>query len=421
HLDQTGLAQRGGQVRSHCILSRQPLPGSPRVGIERMDTLLAFDLVGACEPTTGPSLCRQRTRAFACADLTPTAEAIVRADLEPLAVGPLIRQLQGRVRTLQALASESLATHSLGEARAANVLLLGWAHQQGALPLSTTALERAIVDVGVGVEVSLRAFRMGRAIAARPSLEREWLRDSVPPSAGAACEPEPARRLLSPAWETLEQSCTGFEPAVREGLLRTLAGLALDLADYQSRSWARRYLHTLAGVARAEAGCLETSAALTRIAAHELYRLMAYKDEYEVARLLLRGPHRRWLERRTAGGVRRYFLQPPLLRSLGLRSKLPLGTWAEPGLRLLVALRRVRGSALDPFGRTRLRRMERALVPWYEGVLAKITRNLDAETLDHALELAAAPSEIRGFETLKRRRIERVRERVASLLRERSP
>ena len=163
-------------------------------------------------------------------------------------------------------------------------------------------------------------------------------------------------------------------------------------------------------VTEAESRCNPCSTALTQTAARELYRVMAAKDEYEVARLLLRGPFRRWLERSREGPLAlRYHLHPPLLRALGLRRKLAFGRWIEPLLHGLVALRRLRGTKLDPFGFLPPRRLEREIHAWYADVLAQLADAVTADTLESAVRIAGLGARIRGYETLKAARFEEVR------------
>ena len=144
---------------------------------------------------------------------------------------------------------------------------------------------------------------------------------------------------------------------------------------------------------------------------------MAYKDEYEVARLQLRGPFRRWLERRRGRQLKlRYHLHPPLLRALGLKRKLSFGPGIELLLHALVWLRRLRGTRLDPFGRTQVRREEWALIDWYARVLARLANLTRPEHLPPAIEIAAAAENIRGYENIKLERAEKVRAFVQTKL-----
>jgi indolepyruvate ferredoxin oxidoreductase len=142
---------------------------------------------------------------------------------------------------------------------------------------------------------------------------------------------------------------------------------------------------------------------------------MAYKDEYEVARLHLR-PEVRESIRAELGEVEvRYQIHPPILRALGLRRKLSLGTWIEGPFRLLVALRRLRGTALDPFGYARVRRVERALVDEYRGMVERALVGLGPESHERAVRIACLPDVVRGYEEVKLRNLQRFREAARAL------
>ncbi len=410
HLDQTGLSQRGGRVISHCLISRQPWRGSPRVGWGRADTLLAFDPLGACDSTGLAPLSRSRTRAIVHSSVSPTASMVAQSDAEPLEADRFVDILRGHTRKIDAVPAELLAEAVFGSTLNANTIQLGFAHQAGAVPLRLESLEQAIIDRGVAVDQNLAALRLGRATADDPELLSRILEDATPPS----IEPRPAqeaRAVFGESFGVIEQAL-GREGIEASTIAERIAGFALDLVDYQSRTYARRYLDLLSPVAR----CGESHPELTETAARELYRLMAYKDEYEVARLLLRGPFRRWLDRRASSPRVRYHLQPPLLRALGLNRKLAFGRWIEPGLRALVSIRRIRGTVLDAFGHTETRRLERDLIDWYGHVL-KWVANAGTENRSALLEIAGASSRIRGFEKLKCRRAREVRERVTGLMR----
>ncbi|MCZ6569176.1 MAG: indolepyruvate ferredoxin oxidoreductase family protein [Deltaproteobacteria bacterium] len=418
HLDQTGLAQRGGKVVSHCLLGREPLRGSPRVSWGAADVLLAFDPISSCDSDSLWRLNRERTRAVVHEVLVPTGEMVSDPGLAIPEIGEFIGELRSRTRSLVALPAEALAEAALGEALAANVVMLGTAFQRGLLPLSLHALEQAIRDRGVAVETNLAALSLGRAVAADPGLVDLVLLDAQPPSIGETGSPERAASELGAPWAVLEARLSLFTPSAElETLRRELAGFALDLVDYQNLSYAQGFLGIICGVARAEAGGDPGSLELTRTAARELYRLMAYKDEYEVARLQLRGPFRRWLERRRGRQLKlRYHLHPPLLRALGLKRKLSFGPGIELLLHALVWLRRLRGTRLDPFGRTQVRREEWALIDWYARVLARLANLTRPEHLPPAIEIAAAAENIRGYENIKLERAEKVRAFVQTKL-----
>jgi indolepyruvate ferredoxin oxidoreductase len=411
HLDQTGLAQRGGKVVSHCVLSSEPIEGSARIELGRADVLLAFDPLGAGDRDTLRALDPSRTHAVAHALYVATGADVTNPGFREPAIESLVEPLRAVTRSLALVPAELLADAALGQPLAANLVLLGFAWQRGLVPLSASAMERAIHENGVAVETNLRAFALGRAAAAEPELAAELLADATPPGIGDEESLERAERSLGPAFATLQEALGRFASAKDSALLlRRVAGFAADLVDYQSKRLAARYCARIARVANAEADVDAESAALTEVAARELYRVLAYKDEYEVARLLLRGPHRRWLRRHSQSEPRlRYHLHPPLLRALGLRRKLALDASFEPGLHALASLRRLRGTPFDPFGYTRARRLERGLARWYESVLYELSSGLSAENRAEAIAIAELAQEIRGFESLKETRAERVR------------
>ncbi|HXX49634.1 MAG TPA: indolepyruvate ferredoxin oxidoreductase family protein [Myxococcota bacterium] len=411
HLDQTGLAQRGGKVVSHCVLSSEPIEGSPRIEPGRADVLLAFDPLGAADREALRALDPARTHAVAHALYAPTGEDVASPRFREPTIEALVAPLRAATRSLALVPAEQLADAALGQPLAANLVLLGFAWQRGLVPLSARALEQAIRENGVAVEANLRAFALGRAAAAEPALAAELTGDAAPPAIGDEAALERAERRLGRPFAAVAEALGRFHSAKDSSrLLQRVAGFAADLCDYQSRALAERYCARIARVAGAEAAVDSESPALTEVAARELYRVLAYKDEYEVARLLLRGPHRRWLRRHSAAEPKlRYFLHPPLLRSLGLRRKLALGPDFEPLLQLLASLRRLRGTPFDPFGWTRARRLERELARWYEGVLDELCTGLSAENRGEALAIAALAGEIRGFESVKESNAARVR------------
>jgi indolepyruvate ferredoxin oxidoreductase len=415
HLDQTGLAQRGGRVVSHCVLSREQLTGSARVGRRSADTLLAFDPLGATDDEALGVLSRNRTIAVAHRSLSPTGEMVTHPELEPPDVEDLIGRLGRHTRVLHSVPAEAVAQAAFDTSVPANVIQLGFACQKGAVPLRPESLERAIVELGIAVEQNRAAFRLGRALAADPELPARVLEKSTPPTVAETRTPEEAEALGEP-WQELVHIFEG-EPESQDHrrLVPRIAGFALDLASYQSKAYARRYLKMLALVSSSERTADPTSVAVTEVAARELYRIMAYKDEYEVARLLLRGPFRRWLEGRSDErlGIR-YHLHPPLLRALGLDRKVSFGRWIEPLLHTLALGRVLRGTRFDPFGRTEIRTLERELIEWYERALHTVSRHLTPETLGPALEMVSAAAEIRGFEEVKHARANEVRQRVES-------
>jgi indolepyruvate ferredoxin oxidoreductase len=280
---------------------------------------------------------------------------------------------------------------------ATNLLLLGAAFQAGTLPVSAAALEQAIRLNGVSVEMNLLAFRWGRAVvvdAARvEAAARHAARRTVEPKPLSAA----ARRLVEAA---------GVDGEAR----RLLEVRVPDLIEYQDEAYARRYVDVVARVARTEGERTPGRTGLAEAVARHLYKLMAYKDEYEVARLHLDPALRAEIGSVVGPDARvTWHLHPPLLRALGLKRKLRLGEWFTPAFRTLSALRRLRGTPLDVFGYAGIRRVERALIGEYQALIDRALARLGPDTHDAAVALAALPDEIRGYEDIKLESVRRFR------------
>jgi indolepyruvate ferredoxin oxidoreductase len=257
----------------------------------------------------------------------------------------------------------------LGDHMPANMLALGAAWQRGALPLSLSALEEAIRLNGAAVEKNLAAFAWGRARVADPQAVAE-----------AVQPPEPKRA---------------------EGLEGLLDVRVPELVEYQNRAYADDYVAFVREVAAVEQEHTPGSTAVAESVARHLFKLMAYKDEYEVARLHLAAL--------PAEGRFWFHLHPPLLRALGLKRKLKLGRWFVPAFRMLRAMRRLRGSFLDPFGHAKVRRIERELIGEYREMVERTLAGLAPDTAALVLEICELPDGIRGYEEIKLRSVKRFR------------
>ncbi|WP_203000150.1 indolepyruvate ferredoxin oxidoreductase family protein [Frankia nepalensis] len=431
-LDQTGLAQKGGPVVSELRIGTAP-PDGNRVGPAGCDVLLAFDPLGATSPPTLAALDPRRSSVVAASTAAPTIQMVTDARLrapDPTTLRAVLaeRTSPGRVNVIDA---RRIATELVGDPMGANLVLLGAAWQTGLLPLSLEALLAAITGGNTGAAGraggrgarDLAAFGWGRAAVAHPEVVAGRLAQT------------PARFRL-PAAARGRDLVDGAFPADgparaaadRAGLLDLVAARAADLRDYQNRRYALDYVAFVATVAAAEVDRLAGSTRLAEAVARGLHRLLAYKDEYEVARLHLRfhadvraaaaaagtdhadirdgavaapagprGPRWPW----GLGGLR-WHLRPPLLRALGVNRKIrvggPLGVLA---LRSLVGLRRLRGTPFDPFGYTALRRTERALIAEYRAAVLATLPGLTAATAETALAVAGAAELVRGYERVK--------------------
>jgi indolepyruvate ferredoxin oxidoreductase len=259
---------------------------------------------------------------------------------------------------------------------------------------------------------NLAAVGWGRAAVADPAAVAR----ALAPSAPVMLRPSHAASAATATTAMVDEVFGGVEvPATLRSLL---AGRAEDLVAYQHASYARRYLVAVRRVADAEHRRADDQRwPITTACARNLYKLMAYKDEYEVARLHLLAAERTRLEAEHGPGVRtRVLLHPPLLRAMGLRHKIGLGRSAGPVFRVLRAGRRLRGTPFDPFGHTATRRTERALVPEYLGLLAAAMEHLGPDNASVVARLAALPDVVRGYEAVKARNVATFRTEAAELL-----
>jgi indolepyruvate ferredoxin oxidoreductase len=296
-----------------------------------------------------------------------------------------------------------LAELCFGDHMAANMIVLGAAYQAGAISVSAQAIEEAIALNGVGVQMNTQAFRAGRQLVLDPA----WARTLKKPGVGSAV----ATPVLTAEAAALVDA-TGAA-----GELRRLLEIRVpELIAYQDAAYARQYVDFVARVREAEQKAVSGESRLSEAVARYLFKLMAYKDEYEVARLHLKSDLTARLAEEYPEGVEiRYHLHPPLLRALGFKSKIRLGRWFDGAFRLLASLRGLRGTALDPFGRAEVRRVERALIGEYRALVEKALADLSDITYERAVKLAGLPDVIRGYEEIKLRNVRRFREEARGL------
>jgi indolepyruvate ferredoxin oxidoreductase len=292
--------------------------------------------------------------------------------------------------------ARALSQALFGDHMPTNVIMLGVAWQQGALPVSLEALQEAVRMNGVAVEQNLAALAWGRAAVAAPEIVDAELYPAVPAPTLSVTE----RRLVD--------SVT-TEP----GGLRDLLEIRVpDLVAYQRPAYAHRYVAIVAEAREAEdrLGCSE-GRLLTEAVARGLYKLMAYKDEYEVARL-----HLEALADVSDGSQVTFHLHPPVLREHGLKRKIAIRRGvAVPLFKALYQMRRLRGSVLDPFGRGEVRKVERALIGEYEDHVRVALQAVTAANRDRVLELLELPDVVRGYEKIKLDNIARFRDRAEQL------
>src|SRR5437763_9861594 len=395
-LDQLGMAQKGGAVLSHVRIAARPEQiQAVRIADSSARLLLRCDLVVSAGPAALSKLQPGQTQAIVNAHETITGDFTRNPDL-PFPGGDLRHAVAAATSPENAdfVDATRLATGLLGDSIATNLFMLGYAYQKGLVPVSAEAIERAIELNGVAVAFNRSAFTWGRRAAVDPVLV-----DSR--AAPKAAMPETHR--------------------LSESLDETIARRVEFLTRYQNAAYAQRYADRVRRIRETEAGCVPGSAALTEAAARSLFKLMAYKDEYEVARLYTDTDFLHRVADRFEGDYRlRFHLAPPLLAerdpATGHLQKRTYGPWMLTAFRLLARLRGLRGTAFDIFGHTAERRMERRLIGEYEALLDEIAAGLTPQNHAGAVELAALPLEIRGFGHVLEANLRRAKSKQADLL-----
>jgi indolepyruvate ferredoxin oxidoreductase len=344
--------------------------------------LLACDLLVAAGAATLSRIGKGITRAIVNTHEQPTSAFMQNPDLD-LGAENMRAALKDALGThaIDFVEANRLATRLLGDSIGSNLLMLGFAFQKGFVPLSLDALQRAIELNGVAVELNKHAFALGRLAAHRVSIVDEMLGTDAMPN---------------------------IKP---HGVDDLIADRVARLTQYQNTAYAQRFLRTV-GAARSAAQSLRGGADFVQAVTRNLFKLMAYKDEYEVARLYTDRNFAQKLRQQFDGDFRIVLnLAPPLLARVdkltGKPRKMQFGPWIFKAFKLLSMLRGVRGTRWDVFGYSDERRLERQLISEYEQLMLELCENLDATTLPIAIELAKLPEQIRGFGHVKVASIER--------------
>ena len=389
-LDFMGFAQKFGPVLSYLrMASSEAGVNQARTEPGSADALIGCDLVVSSSPKASITYRKGRTRAVINTAIMPTGD-LVRdrdADLHP---EQRLRAIGAAVHTasLESLDANALSEALLGDPVFANVMMLGAAWQAGLVPLGRDALRRAIELNGVKPALNQEAFTWGRLV--------------VHDRAGV----EKVARLPVSTVHTLDE---------------TIDRRADFLTDYQNEAWAREYRATVQKVRDAETRIVGQPGPLTDAAARGLFKLMSYKDEYEVARLhSTTGFHDSLAQRFEGDFVVRHHLAPPGLSSgtdaRGRPLKRTFGPWIQHVFPLLAGMKGLRGTPFDPFGRTVERRTERELIGEYRDLLDRLVELLDADNLTEIARIAALVMDIRGYGPVKEESIERVRARIKASL-----
>jgi len=393
-LDFTGLAQKNGAVMSHVRLAPRPEDlHAVRIAAGGANLVLGCDMVVAASPAALSRIEPGVTKAVINGYMTPVAAFVMNGDMDlgTEAMMKSIRDAAGDDAT-SFVDGTGLATAILGDSIATNLFMLGHAWQKGLVPLSLAAIERAIELNGVAVETSKRTFSWGRLAAHN--------------LAAVQAAAKPTLRVEKPAARSLPE---------------IVAKRVELLAAYQDKAYAERYRRFVERVASVEKERARGRSGLAETVAKSLYKLMAYKDEYEVARLYTDGEFLKKLGAQFEGDYKLTFhLAPPLFAerdpNTGQLKKREYGAWMLTAFRLLASLKRLRGTAFDVFGRTAERQMERRLIAEYEATIDLLLASLDATNHGLAVQIAAVPESMRGFGHVKEKNVVAAKAREASLL-----
>ena len=395
-LDMAGLAQKGGAVMSHVRLAATPAGlHAPRVAARQADVVLGCDLmVGASKDAIG-TMDSRRTCAVMNTDVAPTGAFTQNPDWQTSPEAMLQRVRESSLVT-ESLDATAIATALMGDAVATNVFLLGYVWQKGWIALQEASLVRAIELNGAAVPMNQAAFAWGRQAAIDLA--------SVRTAAGLN---KPATVVMMP------ERLPSLEAVIGDRTKR--------LTAYQNAAYAERFERLVREIAATEKE-RTGSDRLAREVAVSLYKLMAYKDEYEVARLYVDTGFFDRLASQFEGDYKlRFHLAPPLFSKRdgeGHLVKKPYGPWIATAYRWLAKAKVLRGSALDIFGHTAERREERAAIDEYQALMRQVAQQLTTERSATALALARLPQSVRGYGHVKERNAEAAHTRQQQLLAE---
>ena len=392
-LDMSGLAQKYGAVMSHVQVAATP----EQMHATRLDTggarlVLGCDLVVTASTESVAKMAPTRTHALVNASVTPTAEFVKNPNWQ-LPGSDLQADIRDAAKDAHFVAATELAVGLMGDSIATNMFMLGYAYQQGWIPLSGAALERAIELNGVAVEFNRKSFVWGRR---------------------AAVDLEKVKRIATPA------SVIPIGQHLSRDLGELIERRTKFLTDYQDERYAARYRALVDRVLQVEKDKVNASK-LAEAVARYYAKLLAYKDEYEVARLYTDGDFRRKIEGMFEGDYRMVFhLAPPLLARkdpvTGEPRKMRFGPWTMGLFQILSKLRFLRGTAFDVFGYSDERRTERELVREYEQTVERLLAGLTPQNHALAVQIASIPEEIRGFGPIKARNLAPARKKREELL-----
>ena len=398
-LDQTGLAQKGGAVISDIKITHKPFSGSNKVSDGRTDLYLGFDILNATDPKNLDKCLPERTIAVVSTTRAPTGQMVSNRKV----FFPIVEDLTAGIDRVTRkehnvfLDGQAMAEGLFGDAMATNNFMVGVAYQAGAIPLKAESIETAIKNSGVGVDQSIAAFRWGCMAV----IDRAFVVAEI-----AKYTPKFTKPELSPAARAIVDSVDA------QGETRRLLEVRVpDLIAYQDAAYAKRYAEVVKRVVATETSAVSGSCTrLAEAAARFLYKLMAYKDEYEVARLHTDPVFLAQLDAMFPNGYRvKYNLAPPTISKkdpvTGHLIKQQFGPWMKRAFGWMTQLKVLRGGRLDFFGKTEERRYERQMIEDYIKELDDICAQLSPANYAAAVALACVPEEIRGYGHVKEQSI----------------
>ena len=395
-LDQLGMAQKGGSVVSHVRVGASPEAlHAVRLGAGGADLLLGCDLVVSANADALARLEPGRSRAVINTHETITGDFTRRPDLAfPGHTLKLSVEAAAGADACEFIEATQIATALMGDSIATNMFMLGYAYQKGLVPLGHESIERAIELNGAAVAMNLAAFRWGRR---------------------AAHDRAAVELLAAPA-----DNVVAFTRQPRT-LDEIVAGRVAHLTGYQNAALAQRYKVLVEKVRTVEQQTGESG--LAEAVARNYAKLLAYKDEYEVARLFAEAAFKAQVDRQFEGDFSlKFHLAPPLFASRDPRTghliKQEFGAWMLPAFRLMAKFKGLRGTAFDPFGRTAERQTERTLITQYETLVAELLAGLTVDNHALAVRLASVADDIKVYGHVKDANIEKAKRKEADLLRQ---
>ena len=394
-LDMTGLAQKNGAVVTHIRVADTPEAlHATRIAAGEAKLVLACDILTGVGYEALAKMQKGVTKALVNTALVMPADFTRNADLA-FPTGSMEQEIRDAVAPGDAefFDATKLATGLMGDSIATNLFMIGYAYQRGLIPVSEEAILRAIELNAAAVEANKQSFRWGRLAAVEPE---RVLKLAIP-------EEKPDSQRLSASLEEM------------------IARRAQFLTAYQDAKYAKRYIDFVAMVRAAEAQKLSDRTALTEAVARYYFKLLAIKDEYEVARLYTDGNFAKRVAAQFEGDYKLVFhLAPPLTSKpdpvTGQATKKAYGPWMMSAFRILARMKGLRGTALDIFGATAERREERQLITDYEALIKELLPLLAAHNHAIAVELATIPEHIRGYGHVKERHLKAAKTRQASLV-----